>query len=108
MIFFGESLQDFMCGVICDHCCNYGEFYVTDGTSHALKLVQAIVQLTGRVFTCNTLKLFFARSQQKIIKEQELDVLSNFGCLEKRFVPTVLLDKFLHILIYFGILAEIP
>ncbi len=50
MIFFGKTLRDFMCGVLCDNCCNRGEFYVTDGTSDALKVIQAVVEVTGRVF----------------------------------------------------------
>ena len=66
-----------------------------------------MLELTGRVFTCNILKLFLLGSRQKVIQEQGLDKLSNFGILEKRFVPDVLLDKFLHSLINMGILAEV-
>jgi hypothetical protein len=80
---------------------------MSDGTTDALKVLEAMLELTGRVFTCNILKLFLLGSRQKVIQEQGLDVLSNFGILEKRFVPGVLLDKFLHPLINIGILAEV-
>lgn len=107
MVFFGEKTTSFICGTSCDNCGTRGSFYATDGTSDALKVLQAVVELTGRVFTCNTLKLFLVGSRQKSILEQELDTLVNFGSLEKRFVPAVLLDKFLHSLINSGILAEV-
>ncbi|XP_028407551.1 ATP-dependent DNA helicase Q1-like [Dendronephthya gigantea] len=106
MLFFGEEITSFICRTSCDNCCTRGSFYITDGTSDALKVLQAVVELTERVFTCDTLKLFLLGSRQKSILEQDLDSLVNFGSLEKRFVPTVLLDKFLHSLINSGILAE--
>ena len=31
-----------------------GAFYLTDGTSDALKVVQTVAELTGRTLTCNT------------------------------------------------------
>ena len=107
MLFFGETTANFLCGVSCDNCLQRGSFHMTDGTTDALKVLEAMLELTGRVFTCNILKLFLLGSRQKVIQEQGLDELSNFGILEKRFVPGVLLDKFLHSLINMGILAEV-
>ena len=108
MLYFGEPRENFVCGVGCDNCVNKGAFYLTDGTSDALKVVQTVVELTGRTLTCNTLKLVLSGSRQKIVQEQELQDLSNFGVLQNRFAPVLLLEKFLHSLIYHGILAEVP
>ena len=108
MLYFGEPRENFVCGVGCDNCVNKGAFYLTDGTSDALKVVQTVVELTGRTLTCNTLKLVLSGSRQKIVQEQELQDLSNFGVLQNRFAPVLLLEKFLHSLIYHDILAEVP
>ena len=107
MLFFGETTANFLCGVSCDNCLQHGSFHMTDGTTDALKVLEAMLELTGRVFTCNILKLLLLGSRQKVIQEQGLDELSNFGILEKQFVPGVLLDKFLHSLINMGILAAV-
>ena len=42
----------------------------------------------------------------KCIKDNKLDKLSTFGCLQKAFKPVVLLDKFLHSLIVSDVLLE--
>ena len=106
MVYFGESKSNFHCGISCDNCCPNSEFYLTDGTNDALKVVQAMVELTGKDITCNTLKLFLLGSKQKSIQEKELDSFSNFGIFKKQFVPAVLLEKFLHTLVYNGVLKE--
>ena len=108
MLYFGEPRENFICGAGCDNCVHEGIFYLTDGTSDALKVVQTVVELTGRTLTCNILKLVLSGSRQKIVQEQELQDLSNFGVLQNRFAPVLLLEKFLHSLIYHGILAEVP
>ena len=105
VLYFGEPRENFVCGVGCDNCVRQGLFYLTDGTSDALKVVQTVVELTGRTLTCNTLKLVLSG---KIVQEQELQDLSNFGVLQNRSAPVLLLEKFLHSLIYHGILAEVP
>lgn len=107
MAYFGECRSNFVCGGSCDNCVDSGCFYATDGTNDALKVVQAVVELTGKTITCNMLKLFLLGSKQKIIQEESLDSLSNFGLFKKRFAPAVLLEKFLPSLIYHGVLAEI-
>ena len=107
MLSFGGTTANLLCGVSCDNCLHCGSFHMTDGTTDALKVLEAMLDLTGRVFTCNILKLFLLGSRQKVVQEQGLDELSNFGILEKRFVPGALLDKFLHSLINMGILAEV-
>ena len=108
MLYFGEERNSFLCGTACDNCTEHGGFHLTDGTSDALKVVQAVVELTGKALTCNILKLFLSGSRQKLIQDQGLDSFSNFGILQKQFVPVLLLEKFLHSLIYHGILAEVP
>ena len=55
MVYFGESKCNFHCGTSCDNCCLNSEFYLTDGTNYALKVVKAMVELTGKDITCNTL-----------------------------------------------------
>ena len=107
MMYFGEEKSNFACGVSCDNCLNHGSYHLTDGTSDALKVVHAVVELTGRDLTCNILKLFLAGSRQKCILENNLDSFSNFGILQKRFVPVLLLEKFLHTLLYYGVLTEV-
>ena len=99
MVYFGESKSNFHCGISCENCCPNSEFYLTDGTNDALKVVQAMVELTGKDITCNTLKLFLLGSKQKSIQEKELDSFSNFGIFKKQFVAAVLLEKFLHTLV---------
>ena len=69
-------------------------------------VVKAMVELTGKDITCNTLKLFLLGSKQKSIQEEGLDSFSNFGIFKKRFVPAMLLEKFLHTLVYNGVLTE--
>ena len=106
MVYFGESKCNFHCGTSCDNCCLNSEFYLTDGTNDALKVVKAMVELTGKDITCNTLKLFLLGSKQKSIQEEGLDSFSNFGIFKKRFMPAMLLEKFLHTLVYNGVLTE--
>lgn len=108
MQYFGEECYSFPCGTACDNCTEHGGFHLTDGTSDALKVVQAVVELIGKSLTCNILKLFLSGSRQKLIQDQGLDSFANFGILQKQFVPVLLLEKFLHSLIYGGILAEVP
>ena len=79
---------------------------MNDGTTDAMKVVESVVELSGKEVTCNTIKLFLAKSSQKIIKNNGLDVFDYYGSLEKRFTPVVFLEKVLHILIAEDILAE--
>ena len=72
---------------------------MTDGTSDAFKVVQTMLELSGEKINCHTLKLFLVGSSQKCIKDNGLDKFATFGCLQKKFVPNILLDKFLHSLI---------
>jgi superfamily II DNA helicase RecQ len=62
MLFFGETTTNFLCGVNCDNCLQRGSFHMSDGTTDALKVLEAMLELTGRVFTCNILKLFLLGS----------------------------------------------
>lgn len=71
MIYYGEERDGFMCGRSCDNCRNRGHFVVTDGSPDALKVVQAVMELTGKEITFNNLKLFLAGSNQKSIKEKK-------------------------------------
>ena len=50
MVFFGERTTSFICGTGCYNCGTQGSFYATDGTSDALKVLQLVVELTGRAF----------------------------------------------------------
>lgn len=104
--YYGEECDGFTCVTSCDNCQSRGKFVITDGTADALRVIQAVIQLTGKTFSVNTLKLFLAGSNQKCIQEGNLDTFSNFGLLSKHFVPVVLLEKFLHMLIYMDILSE--
>lgn len=106
MTYFSESRSSFACVNCCDNCCHHGTYHLTDGTTDALEVVQAMVELTGRTVVFNTLKLFLAGSRQKSILEQGLDVLSSFGILEKKFSPVLLLENFLHSLSFDGVLSE--
>ncbi|KAJ7387576.1 hypothetical protein OS493_000910 [Desmophyllum pertusum] len=103
MSYYGEERDGFTCGTSCDNCQNSERYVTTDGTADALKVVQAVVQLTEKKITSNMLKLYLAGSSQKCI--QDLDSFSSFGCLKKHFVPVVLMQKFLHLLIYFEVFA---
>ena len=100
MVYFGESKCNFHCGISCDNCCLNSEFYLTDGTNDALKVVKAMVELTHYI------KLFLLGSKQKSIQEEGLDRFLNFGIFKKRLVPAVLLEKFLRTLVYNGVLTE--
>ena len=107
MSYYGEERDGYTCATKCDNCQNRGRFIKTDGSSDAMKVVQSLVELTGKKLTLNNLKLFLAGSRQKYITENDLEELSNFGSLQNHFVPVVLLEKFLHILIHHVILQEI-
>lgn len=106
MNYFGEDRDEFSCINNCDNCVSRGMFYTSDGTEDALKVVQTLVELGNTKITCNTLKLILNGSRQKMIQENGFDEKSNFGCLRKTFVPPVLLDKFLHLLVHTHILGE--
>ena len=106
MKYYGEHKEDYLCGGSCDNCNNRGTYIKTDGTSDAFKVVQAMLELSGEKINCHTLKLFLVGSSQKCIKDNGLDKFATFGCLQKKFVPNVLLDKFLHSLIYHDVLSE--
>ena len=106
MKYYGEHKEDYLCGGSCDNCNNRGTYIKTDGTSDAFKVVQAMLELFGEKINCHTLKLFLVGSSQKCIKDNGLDQFATFGCLQKKFVPNVLLDKFLHFLIYHDVLSE--
>ena len=68
MVYFGESKCNFHCGISCDNCCLYSEFYLTDGTNDALKVVKAMVELTGKDITCNTVKLFLLGRTRQVFE----------------------------------------
>ena len=82
MHYFGEERNSFLCGTACDNRTEHGGFHLTDGTSDALKVVQAVVELTGKSQTCNMLKLFLSGSRQKLIQDKGLDSFTNFGILQ--------------------------
>ena len=106
MAYYGETRDNFVCISSCDNCKQRGEFQENDGTADAAKVVQSLVELTGIDISCNTLKLFLSKSNQKIIRDNGLENFSNYGILEKKFVPVIMLEKFLYILIVQGILTE--
>lgn len=108
MGYFGEQTDSFLCESSCDNCRYRGSYFINDGTTDAFKVVQSMVELTGKNITCKTLKLFLSGSRQKYILELGLDSLKNFGILQKQFSSIGLLSKFLHLLIFAGILAEFP
>jgi superfamily II DNA helicase RecQ len=103
MKFFGEERESFRCVTSCDNCRMRGQFYNTDGTADALKVLQTIVELGDK--NCNTLKLILAGSRQKSLQQHGYDTLASFGCLTKQFSCT-LLEKFLHSLIQQKIIGE--
>lgn len=107
MAYFGEVHDNFTCQTSCDNCKTLGTYHVTDGTADAIKVVHAMVELTGRDITMNSLKLFLCGSRQKVMLENGLDSCCNFGVLSGQFVPPFLFDRFLHILLLKGILKEI-
>jgi bloom syndrome protein len=51
MLYFGENKTNFVCGISCDNCLHPGNYYLTDGTADALKVVHAMVELTGQKIT---------------------------------------------------------
>ena len=104
MVYFGESKCNFHCGISCDNCCLNSEFYLTDSTNDALKVVKAMLEKTSLV--THYMKLFPLESKQKSIQDEGLDRFLNFGIFKKRLVPAVLLEKFLRTLVYNGVLTE--
>ena len=104
MDYFGETLGSFVCLTNCDNCIRCGTWQLTDGVSDALKVVQAVMELTGKSLTMNTLKLFLAGSKNNAVAD--LSHYTTFGSLKKKFTPVSLLSKFLNILIVHGILSE--
>ena len=101
---FGENPDSFVCLTKCSNCVQHGSFQITDGTSDAHKVVQAATELSDVEITCNEFLLYLAKSNQKCVSH--LQGYSTFGILEKRFSSSVLIGKFLHILINMGILSE--
>ena len=104
MDYFGETPGSFVCLTNCDNCIRRGTWQLTDGVSDALKVVQAVMELTGKSLTMNTLKLFLAGSKNNAVAD--LSHYTTFGVLKKKFTPVSLLSKFLNILIVHGILSE--
>ena len=104
MSYFGEKQDSFVCLTGCSNCKHRGTHQITDGTSDALKVLQAIVELGNINLTCNDLKLYLAGSNQKCVSH--LRENTSFGSLGKKFVPVSLLAKFLHLLIVYDILTE--
>lgn len=104
MAYFDETPGSFICLTNCDNCINRGNFQLTDGVSDALKVVQAIMELTGKTLSMNTLKLFLAGSKNSAVAD--LTHFTTFGALKKKFTPMILLSNFLNILIVRGILSE--
>lgn len=102
--YFGEKHDSFICLTGCSNCKHRGTHQITDGTSDALKVLQAVVELSNISLTCNDLKLYLAGSNQKCVSH--LQEYATFGTLEKKFVPVPLLAKFLHLLIVGDILTE--
>ncbi len=101
---FGENPDSFVCLTKCSNCVQHGSFQITDGTSDAHKVVQAATELSDVEITSNEFLLYLAKSNQKCVSH--LQGYSTFGILEKRFSSSVLIGKFLHILINMGILSE--
>ncbi len=101
---FGENPDSFVCLTKCSNCVQHGSFRITDGTSDAHKVVQAATELSDVEITCNEFLLYLAKSNQKCVSH--LQGYSTFGILDKRFSSSVLIGKFLHILINMGILSE--
>ena len=106
MSYYGETRKNLICVSACDNCKSRGTYAINDGTTDAMKVIQAVVELSGKEITCKTLKLFLAKSNQKFIKDNGMDAFDNYGSLENKFTAVVLLQKFLHILIAKDILAE--
>ena len=79
MAYFGEVRDSYVCLTGCVNCKNRGSIYVTDGTNDALNVVHAVVELTGKKITFNTLKRFLAGKRQKSILDNELESYANFG-----------------------------
>ena len=80
MVYFGESKCNFHCGISCDNFCLYSEFYLTDSTNDALKVVKAVVELTGKDITCNTLyKALSIRKQAEEYTKGKTRHFLNFG-----------------------------
>ena len=103
MTYYGEEPDGFMCGRSCDNCRNHGHFVVTDGSPESCTSCHGIDR---KKITFNNLKLFLAGSNQKSIKEKNLDTSSTFGSLKKQFISVMLLQKFLSLLIYHNVLNE--
>ena len=106
MKYYGEQKENYLCGGSCDNCNTRGTYIKTDGTSDAFKVVQTMLELSGERINCRILKLFLTGSSQKCIKDNGPDKFGTFGCLQKKFIPNNLLDKFLHSLIYNDVLSE--
>ena len=94
MAYFGEKPGSFVCVTHCDNCVSRGNFQSTDGVSDALKVVQAVMELTGKSLTINTLKLFLAGSKNNAVSE--LSHFTTFGSLKKIFTPSCLTIKVLE------------
>ena len=87
MTYYGEDRDGFMCGTSCDNCINRGRFVVNDGSSDAMKVVQAVMELTGKEITFNILI--------KVVlgwKQSEIDQRTKFG----HFVHIWLFKETIH------------
>ena len=104
MAYFGETPGSFICLTNCDNCISRGTFQLTDGVSDARKVVQAVMELTGKCLAMNTLKLFLAGSKNNAVAD--LSHFTTFGALKRKFTSVTLLSKFLNILIVDGVLIE--
>ena len=69
--------------------------------------LKLLVELTRKKITVNLLKLYLAGSSQKCIQQNDLDTFSTNDVLQNKFVSIVMLQKFLNLLIYFGLLMGI-
>ncbi len=75
--YFGEKHDSFICLTGCSNCKHRRTHQITDGTSDALKVLQAVVELSNNNLTCNDLKLYLAGSNQKCVSH--LQEYATFG-----------------------------
>ena len=94
MAYFGETPGSFICLTNCDNCISRGTFQLTDGVSDALKVVQAVMELTGKSLAMNTLKLFLAGSKNNAVAD--LSHFITFGALKRKFTSITLTIKVLE------------
>ena len=107
MTYYVEDRDAFQCSTSCDNCKTSDHYIITDGASDALKVVQAVVELSGKKLTFNSLKLYLAGSNQKCIQENNLNDFSTYGILKYKFVPVSMLQRFMNLLLHCDILTEV-